>query len=150
MRWLGHIGAAAVSAFFIAPIVYMAADREPPVIRHSGEIVPPDPYPGGRISVVWHTTIKRVCPGLVQRRIVDSTGTIWTLGMVEAEYGRSDELIRSFAIPFGIAWGEARYTATVQYRCNVLQDYWPIIVEGPAVRFRVAPPPQPLTNKSAL
>src|SRR5215207_2157095 len=80
----------AFALLVVAPFVWYAADRTPPMVRLYGEIVP-DPAPRGSDVHVEYIVTKRIrdeCPGTVHQEIVDSGGTTYqkTAKPVSATY----------------------------------------------------------------
>lgn len=136
-RVICHVFAACVAFVLVAPIVFMAADRQSPIIIHETTIFPPSVRAGDTVLVTWTATELRGCEGTIYRRFIDSQGTIFEIAPVPSIYrglltSGKKTFSSSIAIPHGLASGPAAYTGTREYRCNPLHWIWPI-------REKVAP-----------
>lgn len=138
--------AAFVSVAIFAPILWMLLDRDPPYIRTTGEIIPPNPAPGEFVNVSWRIKVDRVCapnvPRNVTRTVIDAKGVIHDYEPVDGIYGTVDEkppgdLIRGFQLPVSIALGKARYHSAACFSCNPIQYIWPVCVTTPDIPFEV-------------
>lgn len=141
IRFRCNAVAFAVCVAVVGPLVYMAADRDPPFQRGNGRILPENPIPGSPVEVEWQGKRIRDCDGYVFRKIVDSHGIVFTVEGVPVSYARTknpEPLVRYFRLPVGIAPGPAKYIATTHYYCNPLHRWWPIVVETPHLDFNVA------------
>lgn len=130
-----------VFAGVVAPITYQALDRDVPYQRSQGEMIPPNPHPLDWVEVRWHGRVVRDCPGMVERKIIDSTRHVFTLEATPATYYQAvnaEGLIRKFQLPAGLAPGGARYIAITKFWCNWTQRILPITVDRPPVDFIVA------------
>lgn len=142
--------AGAVTILFVAPVLWMAMDRQPPYTGHVGRLIPPDPRPGDPVSVEWKLTIHRVCDGWVQREVIDSQGVICVYERQPAirrdqlfgqqKGSEADRLNRQFRICERAATGPARYRAITCYECNPLQRWWPVCTRTPDINFTIRPP----------
>lgn len=153
--------AAFVSCLIIAPLFWMALDRDPPYIRESGEVVPADPAecgllgesdsvinPGDCVTVKWRIAARRNCvpntPNNVTRRIQDSEKVLHTIAPSKGVIGTTpkipSQLNRHFQIPSGAASGRALYKSTACFACNPMQRFfWPICISMPDVEFDIHP-----------
>jgi len=153
--WVAHCTAAVVALLIFAPIFYMALDREPPVTRLFGSMVPDVVVQGGETAVRYTTTRRnrQDCPGVVQQEIIDSLNTIYSklarqTGPAKWEddpYVPDREIFygHPVAIPLQAAPGPAIFrTVTFRY-CNPLQRWlhWPIIQVGPDLPFTIVAKP---------
>lgn len=133
---------AAIFAFAImVPFSWMAGDREPAAIRHSGFVTPSVVAPGTEATVTWTVTIRRACDGEVRRVITDADGIEWRLAPVPSQVDRAvgkKVITRSFIIPLGAAPGPATYKSVVTSYCNPLHYIWPVVNEKPSVDFEIA------------
>lgn len=125
----------------VAPLAFLISDRDAPFIRKWGEIVPPDPKPGGVVSVSWSAEWKRDCPGTIQRHLEDSKGDVWLLPSSVARYSKRSvprQILSQFTIPQHAACGSARYHVDARYICNWTQNFWPIHVDRPDIEFNIS------------
>jgi hypothetical protein len=144
--------AIAFAMVVVAPFVWWATDRTPPVWRVSGELDPPVVVKGESVRVRFRV-LKRIrpdCPGRVQQEIVDSQNTIFSKlsrATGPARYepdqwgdARYEILVGQLvAIPEQASPGPATFrTVTFRY-CNWLQTWlqWPIVQVGPNIRFMI-------------
>lgn len=153
-----HLIPGAFAMCIIAPIAFMALDRDLPYDAQAGEIAPPDPHPGETVQVHWRGVRTRSCVGTVHRTIIDSRGVTYTMIAVDAVYDQPQNAIsltREFALPVQIAPGPAIYKAHTEFVCNPVQRFWPISMDAPPVHFNIAmatpiltpPKVQPKTTK---
>ncbi len=113
------------------------ADNQPPYSWH-GATVHPDPAPeGAQISVCWKMVVNRICPGLIQRQIIDAHGEVHNYDPVSAVSAEDvrDPFCVTFRLPLGLPPGPSRYRAHAAYYCNPLQYVWPLRVATPEVSF---------------
>lgn len=130
----------AVLAIWLFPLSYMFFDNEYPYTWRGGEIVP-DPAPdGAQVSAHWHMVINRICPGTVQRQIIDSQGVIHNYDPVAAASGFAvkDDFWVTFKLPINMPPGPAKYRVHGTYYCNPLQYIWPLHVTTPEISFTMA------------
>lgn len=119
----------------------MALDNVPPYDYVSGIISPDPARQGGRVVLTWQIKTHRLCPGSVQRTLIDNA-----TGKVVAQYDptpasltvslNDTELKKSFLLPDDLP-NELRYEAVVSFRCNPLQALFPIKVYVPTVIFHI-------------
>jgi hypothetical protein len=145
------------------PFGYMLADRMPPYIRHSGEILPTDPAecnlpPGpdlGKITagscvvVKWNITVLRDCEIAnsehVGRQITDINGTHdlpKSRNVYGGDSGKKIEnpLLRPFILPEWSVEGPAEYWSEARFNCNYLQKAFPsqaILINKPMIQYHV-------------
>jgi hypothetical protein len=139
MGWTWVLGL----AIFGAWIVYMWQDnRLPTEYMEVGAKILPDPVEdGGRVTVHLNVRRNRVCPGYVHRLLRDvTTGKIvaiydpipislaWTVGDVETA--------KTFELPEGLP-SYVKYQAKVCFRCNPLQEIFPLCTDAPDIVFSV-------------
>lgn len=117
--------------------MFWALDNAPPYAWKNGEVVP-DPAPdGSQISVHWTLQINRICPGLIQRQIIDARDEVHNYDPVPAADREdvSPEFWVTFKLPLGLPRGSAKYRVHATYACNPLQRFWPIHVTTPEIAF---------------
>lgn len=122
---------------FVALPMYWVLDNAPPYAWESGEVVP-DPAPdGSQVSVHWRLKIARICPGVIQRQIIDAREEVHNYDPVLAA-AREDvnpEFWVTFKLPLGLPLGISKYRVHASYACNPLQRWWPIRVTTPEIPF---------------
>lgn len=134
-----------ISLLVVAPLIWMAMDRDPPWEFSEVEISPVDVRQGDEIAITFTTKqLRRMCgPGLVYREFRDSSGRLIVYDPVQRaeapELDSKGKFTRSAKIPLGMDPGPAVYRGTSCYTCNPLQNWlrWPICVSTPDVHFNV-------------
>lgn len=117
----------------------MALDRTPPYERQVGEIIPAIAKSEEEVAIRWTGAVRRSCGGTVCRYITGADGRTRFLGCVPAIYAQvadSIDLIRYFRLP-KLPPGPASYQAITSFVCNPMHKLFPIVVDGPVVRFSV-------------
>jgi hypothetical protein len=143
--WWCHFSAASVAAFIIAPLTFMALDREEPVVI-TGQRLEGDMVPGGKLLLVWEAQSKRQCEGTVRPRIISSTDIVYDYDerptVIRGPRPEAGRYALEFELPNSISPGPARREVTVSYTCNVLQRAlnWPIRANREPIHFVVRPP----------
>lgn len=134
--------AAAVIFTVVGTLFYLAIDRAPPFEYVSGEVLPPSPPAGGQISIHWHLRINRVCPGWVEREIVDHRGYIWRNAgsAVRVASARDEDVVNTLELPHALGPTRAKYVANICFVCNPLHRVWPICVRTPELPFEIVDP----------
>lgn len=122
---------------------FLLADNQPPydyIVNQS--YVRPDPAHGGQqVTVHWELKVKRICPGIIIRTIVDaktkaSVSYDPTPAAATVRIGDTS-LERTFFLPAAILPGPKLYRVNAQYICNPLQHLWPLKVQTPDLVFEV-------------
>lgn len=144
--FLCNLTAALFSLLVVAPLAYMVMDRDVPLKIEGGEVLPEQVVLGDTAQVHWQMQVLRICSGVVYRSLVDSQGTVWNSAPSKTK--RSMKLgaldfTRNFQVPYGMALGPAKYQVKVLWRCNPLQQYWPIEMHTPVLTFKVLPTAYP-------
>lgn len=149
----------AVALVIFAPLMWMAADREPPIIirGHQGPAQPVDH--GASLKPSYDGEWLRRCSGSSQRVFVDAAHVIYRVDPYEfrdgiGADGRPITLRRRALlppvrapVPTGAATGPATYQAITNFYCNPLQKMfgkrWPdlfsITFRYPVVDFTIGP-----------
>lgn len=123
---------------------YWFADREQPMLALTGTFIGWDEHIPRRGHVVWKGVPKRSCPGIAYRYIVDGEIVILPPRMIEykgpIENEKNDITTVStyFDLPERIKH-DASYKIRIEYKCNPLHEYFPIIIAPSEVRFKLAP-----------
>jgi len=143
-RWLRkNCYPALFAIFIIGPIVWAAADREPPFMLSDGFTVPAKIKVGGEFQLKWkYRTMRRRCPGTVYFYIVFSNGHINVSPPSAAAFG----LIQTMGIdlngtsisghkrriPDDAPIGPALIYSTTDFHCNWTNYVWPLLEDfGP-------------------
>ena len=123
---------------------YWFADREQPMQALTGTFVGWDENIPRRGHVVWKGIPKRSCPGTVYRYIVDGEivilppRTIEYKGPIENDNNDITTVNAYFDLPERIKH-DASYKIRIEYECNPLHEYFPIIVAPSEIKFKLAP-----------
>lgn len=131
--WMGGISL----MLLLGAFAYMAADNQPPYGWETGEVIP-DPAPdGATVSIHWRFKVHRVCPGIVQRQIIDAQDVVHNYDPVPAASVRdvTPDFWVTFTLPTGLPPGPSKYRVHAEYYCNPLQYIWPIHVTTPEIIF---------------
>ena len=121
----------------------MSLDNDPPYIYDVKQShVIPDPAPqGAMVTVDWAITVRRACPGSVQRtfRNMDTGQVVTTLDTTPMSRSirlGDRRLPRSFELPLNLP-PNVGYSAEVCAQCNFLQRFIPLCFKTPELVFRV-------------
>jgi len=146
-----HAFGAFIALVLFAPIFWMALDRDNPVERLHGELLPQKVARGGFVAVKYWTK-KRTrsdCAGAVQQEIVDSQNTIYQKlaravgpALWENDPDNPNQEIfygHQVSIPIQAAPGPAVFRTTTFRYCNWLHRVaqWPIVQIGPDLPFMI-------------
>lgn len=138
---------AVVASVTAGTLGYMVGDRQPPLVRYWGMIMPENPPAGSEVDVHWDIQWFRRCPGKVYRKIIDSHKVIWDFEPFDTMYTRAKKVNEKdrrielgLTLPKGAASGPAEYFAIVRLKCNWLQEIWPIVVDTPTIKFNIGDP----------
>jgi hypothetical protein len=123
------------------------ADRAPPVVVQSVEILTPVIEPGGKLRIRYRVHRVRDCETRVDRVMYDAgipgrqPANRVILDVVRL-FGEPDRLgLHSFVtavdVPEHFVDGPARYVTAPQFRCNPLHTLWPIQGQVRTVGFEV-------------
>jgi hypothetical protein len=133
-----------IGGLVVAPITYMAADREPPFVRLGGRVIPNTLHSGDEFTVEWDLFVNthRRCwaVGGIEITFIDSAGAIKILEpqpVLADPSNRDAHISRVLRLPMGMTDGPARYRAVGYFACNVIQQYVPIRITGPDLLFTV-------------
>ena len=120
------------------------ADRKQPIEALSGTFVGWDQKVPRRGHVIWKGIPVRSCPGVVYRYIVDGEIVILPPKIIEYQGPIDNEakdvrtIPATFDLPERIKH-DASYKIRIEYKCNYLHEYFPIIVAPSEVPFQLAP-----------
>lgn len=136
-----HLAAAMVCAILLFPTLLIVLDRTPPFHFVHGEITPHSVRAGEDATIIWTINEPRkLCPGVVKRTLIDSTGTVFVMADVPTAYTEvrvGQRFARTFTLPKGMASGPATYRAQPYYVCNWFDRWLPIKGLSPVVTFNV-------------
>lgn len=132
------VSAVLAAALFVGLPGFFAFDNEPPYSYLEGTVFP-DPAPeASQITVHWKLKMNRMCPGAVQRQLIDSRGLTHTYDAAPAATSasvRDGYLLRTFLLPQNMPRGLTKYRANVCYVCNPLQLFFPLCKTTPEISF---------------
>lgn len=146
-------------ALIVAPIIYLAIDRSPPVVVTSSTISG-NIYPGATVNIRWTAYRSDSLPfeGVIRRQFVDSEGVLHEMAEVPA-VSREDHtprkgytFTRQIVIPPAMAFGPARMIGWRFYErpYNPFHKIWPIRIPIERLDFVVGPAPSGLTRSMRL
>ncbi len=95
---------------------------------------------GDTLAIHWRIIASRTCTIEVVRHIVDAHNVQWDFAptpSASVDQKNPVPLAREVKLPLAISPGPAYYFATVTYRCNPSQHFWPIRSETPRIHFEV-------------
>jgi hypothetical protein len=122
----------------------MAADRDVPVERINGRLIPEAVKPGDEVEAAFTLTAqRRYCPGVIEREIIGTDHIIHRLENIPATYAAPDGDRRNFTrgimIPKSLPYGPATYKSCVVAACpwNPFHYLWPVKQCEPLVKFIV-------------
>lgn len=129
----------AISAVVIFLVLSVLLDRRPPLALHA-TLVPLTVQAGGSVEVTWSQDWNRLCPGKVTRRITDSIGVVHEFAPIDislpAQVGERT-IDGRMRVPAWLSDGPTIFQSVIEFRCNVLQEFWPISVVSPPLRLEV-------------
>lgn len=130
--------AVVAAVLFVGLPGFYAFDNEPPYTYLDGTVFP-DPAPeASQITVHWKLKVNRICPGAVQRQLIDSHGLAHSYDATPAAIAgsvRDGYLLRTFLLPQNMPRGLTKYRANVCYVCNPLQVFFPLCRTTPEISF---------------
>jgi hypothetical protein len=112
-------------------------------MEYGAKIIPDPVEDGGRIVVQIRVRRNRSCPGYVHRLLRDAeTGKVVAIYdpiPVSLTWAYGDtETAKTFEIPEGMP-PRVKYQAKVCFRCNPLQELFPLCTDVPDIVFSVIP-----------
>jgi len=145
LRWW-HLLVGCALMGFTGSIAFMWFDTTPPYEFDASQskIIPSEAEAGMQIRVDWKVKVNRVCGGMNTRELFDPVtkvriaiyDPIATASIEELEKGEQ-HLIRTFLLPRRMSKGPVGYRAHLQYKCNWLQNFFPIEVTTPDLFFEL-------------
>lgn len=122
----------------IAPLLIFWANEQVPVAYSTRSALTPQVAPGGELRIKIKAEIsKPSCKATVFRSIVDSADIIYDIVSVNRPAFADYEVVMT--IPLGAAPGKARYRARVEWNCNPVQKYFPLVILQPELEFEILP-----------
>ena len=144
LRWW-HILFGIVLMCSTSALVFMWFDTTPPYEFDVSEssIIPSRAEPGMQIRVDWKVKVNRICKGTNTRELFDPI-TKTRMAIYDPVLTASDSalegdnhLIRTFLLPRRISPGPIGYRAHLLYKCNWLQNFFPIELDTPDLFFEL-------------
>ena len=141
LRWFFGCVLMCVTGIF----VFMWFDTTPPYEfdASQSEIIPKKVEAGMQIRVDWKVKVNRICKGTNVRELFDPL-TKARLAIYDPVLTASDtalegddHLIRTFLLPRQIASGPIGYRAHLLYKCNWLQNFFPLEIDTPDLFFEL-------------
>lgn len=129
-----------INLFFVFGLFsFWISDNQPPYDWADGWVKPNPAYDGSQVNVCWKLRIKRFCPGMIQRQIVDAREEVHNYDPVPAadKVDVYDPFCVTFRLPKGLPQGLARYRVHATYSCNPLQFIWPLRANTPELPFTI-------------
>lgn len=109
-----------------------------PVAYSIRKVMTPKVAPGDELKIKIVAEITKVsCKANVLRSIVDSAGVIHSV-VPENRPAFSDYIV-TLTVPLGAAPGPAKYRARVEWTCNPVQRYFPLVILQPEMEFEIVP-----------
>lgn len=150
-RKLCNFLAAIFSLMLVFPFVYMALDRDTPMLLSFEAIQPNEVVSGTIFNITWTATKKRKfgdgwldCQGTFIRRFTDSAGfTIESKPQPVESYKligetkQTGQFNKQVLVPSMLP-GSATYQIITTYWCNPLQKLLPIVHHEQLIHFTVA------------
>lgn len=130
-----------VMGLFVALFTVYGLDRRPPLILSEARVPSGTVEPGQVVVVDWLQEWKRLCPGTVTRELTTSHGEVKKFRPFNIEPPKevgAKSQPSSIYIPNSTHDGPATMQSTISFRCNFLNDFWPLIVKAPPVTIQVA------------
>ena len=130
---------------FAGAIVFMWFDTVPPFEFDASQskIIPQIAESGMQIRVDWKVKVNRLCPGSNTRELFDPITKV-RLAIYDpvptaanTALEGDNHLIRTFLLPRRIAKGPIGYRAHLFYRCNWLQQFFPLELDTPELFFEL-------------
>ena len=148
-----------IGAVVLASLLFMLGDRQLPHTYHGTEVYPIIARPGEPMTITFHVTRWRDCPGTMHRTLTFPNGDTHIYDAVPAarghqvtyapsihpaRYPRNAKIIREFTLPRDqptkkVPRGRVVYNAHIDYYCNFAQQLlgWPLSVDAPPVVFEI-------------
>lgn len=121
-------------------IGYWCLDRSTPVtVYDMGSISSQVARPGDILQVSWIITKKELCPGTSIRTLSGECGAhILRVGEPSGPLLLQPTITRiNFTVPEEATNGVCEYRTTIQYYCNPIHYWFPVILDFPVIKFRV-------------
>lgn len=138
-----HLVIAAAAAAVMAPAL-IVFDRSPPAEIISTEVRPNRVIAGECATVLYTARINRSCASHVEPRIYTSLNHVWPLAPFDSG-GPHETGVKTFAysmcLPWTILATDATYRQKMTFACRPFDDWWPIEMELPPVKFQIVESP---------
>jgi hypothetical protein len=119
------------------PAIGVLLYREVPSNYDRREILTPKVPPGGTLRILIEADITKDCDAIVYRTIVSSAGYVFELE--PEKWLKTTNYIIEVPVPLGITPGPAEYAAEIDWRCNIVQQFFPKRTVQRKLRFEVVP-----------
>jgi hypothetical protein len=136
LGWGALIGIGCGIALLPGLLIYWF-NESPPISYSYRRVLTPEVPPGGDLRIKVSAEVKKPCIATVTRSIVDATGTVYLKEPITRP-AFTDYTVE-FKIPLGASPGIAQYRAKIEWHCNIVQDYFPMIVLQPELEFMILP-----------
>ncbi len=118
---------------------HFATDRQHPYdfFVEESYVEPPTGSRGQEMTINWKVKEHRVCPGIVERQLVDPKTdvliAVYDPAPTDTRGAEDGWLRKTFRVPKDIQAGTLAYQAKLTYHCNWLQKLMPAI----AIRYTI-------------
>lgn len=123
----------ALTTLGVVMIYWWVLDTRPPI-----EIIDTKPIQqlfryGEPIAIEKHITVRRQCPGIISRAVVDDAGFVYPLLLsVDPAIEVGESRVRvEFKLPEVLGPGDYRYREVARWRCNPLTDIDQVLLDVP-------------------
>lgn len=119
---------------------WWTVNRDLPVEVISRTVLTPEIKPGGDLLIRREVFRAKDCPTQVDRFIIDANGRRWILEDQDfASFGKLglDTYTTATPTPPSMAEGKATYSSATTYRCNPVQEFFPLRTRSPPIEFLV-------------
>lgn len=124
-------------------IGFWMQDRSSPTTLLDTVVLTPKVPLRGQLDVQRTVIRHALCHTLIDRAVFDAEGRRFDLGIVAYPNGTGPlgkhTFIRPLQLPDNIMIGKARYIALICYRCNPVQNIWPVCELSEGAEFEVVP-----------
>ena len=111
----------------------------PPAMFYYREVINDPVAPGGNLKIHIRSTISRPCDRETVRTLVDSSGHVFP-PYVTTPRPVVRDLTIELPIPLDAKEGPAQIMATVRWKCNIVQNYFPVTVDLLPLDFIIGKP----------
>lgn len=116
---------------------YLMYIEAPPASYARRAVLTKSVPPGGILKIAISADLTKRCDAVVYRTIIDSNGVLFEL-LPENRRQETDYIVDLF-VPLGAAEGPAYYSARIVWKCNIVQQFFPVEVLQRNLPFNIAP-----------